>query len=1204
MGRKILLAVLCVISSVSLFAQIPASLEFIENKGQWVKQVMYKGELNSGAFYLQQKGFTILMHNEEDLRNMVDPLHRPSSVKRTPYDNGKQTDDRIRDKRVIRSHVYNVWFEGALDNIEVVPEKLLPSYTNYFIGKDSSKWARNVRSFSSLLYKNVYKGIDVRYYSEAGKIKYDLIVHPGAKVSDIKLRYEGVDKLSLKNKELIINTSVGEVKELYPYTFEFSPSTGRKDVEAGYVLGPNNTVTFKVKNYSPNATLVIDPTLVFSSFTGSKADQYGFTATPGPDGSFYSGGIVFGDTGDNFPVTPGAFQSAYQGGKIDIGIMKFSPNGSARVYATYIGGRDSEYPHSLYCDPQGNLVVMGRSYSGADYPGTQIGTGGGADIVVTKLNATGSDIIGSLIIGGAADDGVNIFDMQEIGSPAPRSLMQNYGDDSRSEVIIDGANNIYVAAQTKSDKFPVTNNAFDKTLGGKQDGVVMKIDPTCNNLLWASYLGGKEDDGAFVLSLNPFNNNLYVAGATSSNADFPGDKAGTKFPNFVGGTSDGFVSIISNDGSQILKTTFLGTNALDIIYGIQFDRLGFPYVMGITRGAWPTTPNVKFINVNSKQFVAKLKPDLSDFVYSTTFGSGAPKPNMSPVAFMVDRCENVYISGWGGWIDPNSRDPFDLAGVAGMPVTPDAIKPQTDNKDFYFIVIQKNASALLYGTFFGQDNGEGEHVDGGTSRFDQQGVIYQAICANCAGQVQFPTTPGVVGPVNGALPSGCNLAAVKIALNFAGVAAGPRPYYNNVVDSAGCVPFTVVLRDTVMNAKSYEWSFGDGTPDVKTDNFEITHTFNKIGNYRVRLIAIDSNTCNVRDTQYVNIRVSDDIANLNFNPVKLPPCESLAYRFDNLSVANGKPFSAQSFIWDFGDGTARQTAGFGPINHTYTAPGTYNVKLILRDTGYCNSPDSITQVLRVAPLVKAQFEIPGTGCAPFEAYFLNTSLAGQSFEWDFGDGTTSTQANPVHVFNDPGAYRITLIAIDPATCNVRDTTTMIFNVSSRPTADFSHAPIPPETNKPTVFTNLSTGGVRYKWLFGDGDSTVKTTLDTVTHQYVATGVYDACLITYNAAGCTDTICKPVEARVEPGLDVPNAFTPGKFGNNSVIRVAGFGIAKMTWRIYNRWGQKVFESNDSRVGWDGTFKGVIQPVDVYAYTLDVEFFDGQKVRKTGDITLIK
>lgn len=88
------------------------------------------------------------------------------------------------------------------------------------------------------------------------------------------------------------------------------------------------------------------------------------------------------------------------------------------------------------------------------------------------------------------------------------------------------------------------------------------------------------------------------------------------------------------------------------------------------------------------------------------------------------------------------------------------------------------------------------------------------------------------------------------------------------------------------------------------------------------------------------------------------------------------------------------------------------------------------------------------------------------------------------------------------------------------------------------------------------------------------------------------------------LDVPNAFTPGQFGINGVIKVTGFGIGKMQWKIYNRWGQLVFSSNSRFEGWDGTFKGALQPMDVYTYTLDVEFTDGKKVRKVGDITLLK
>ena len=1223
MGRKSLFLIGILTATVLRLEAQTSSFDFIENKGQWNGSVKFKGELSSGSFFLQQKGFTVLLHNPNDLKRLMghhDHGDKPvANIKKSKK--GATRPDVIvdgsgrlnaGDDDILRSHAYQVIFVGANEKALITPEKPLPTYNNYLIGNDSSKWASHVNIYQGVVYKDIYPNIDIRYYSENSKLKYDLIIHPGGDPHNIVLKYAGTDKLSIKNKELVIKTSVGEVKELYPYSFQPDNVKGRKEIACKYVLEGDNTVRFELADYSKTEPLIIDPSLVFVSFTGSPADNYGFTATPGPDGSFFSGGIVFGS---DFPTTPGAFQSSFNGsGKgVDIGIMKFSPNGSQRVYATYLGGNGNDYPHSLISDAQGNLVIMGRSYS-TNYPGTVEGSvpNGDANIIVTKLNAAGSNYIGSLIIGGSGNDGVNVKDiLQTSGTHAAESLSRNYGDDSRSEVVLDRSENIYVAAQTQSDNFPIRGGGFQSALGGAQDGVVIKINSNCTAITWSTYLGGQKDDGAFVLDINPITNNVYVAGGTLSQ-DFPGDKSGTLGPSYHGtaadtSSPDAFVAYLSNDGRTLIKSTFIGTAKLDLIYGIKFDKIGFPYIMGITRGGalWPIK-NALYRKDNSSQFISKLQPDLSDNVYSTLFGTGSQKPNMSPVAFLVDRCENVYVSGWGGWIG-QSNDPYDMAGVAGMETTADAIQRSTDNRDFYFAVIKKDATQLLYGTFFGQNGGiYGEHVDGGTSRYDQQGVIYQAICANCdGGGSRFPTTPGVVGPVNGALPGGCNLAAVKISFNFAGVASGPRSFFNNVPDSVGCAPFTVTLRDTVRNAKSYEWNFGDGS-DTITNAFDLVHTFVNVGSYRIRLIAVDSTTCNMRDTAYINIVVRDDKANLDFDIQKLLPCEMLSYRFDNLSTAPpAKPYTGTSFIWDFGDGSRLPPTGTGAQNHSYLAPGTYNVTLILNDTNYCNSPDSLTKQLRVAPLVKAQFETPLSGCVPYDAVFVNTSLAGQTFTWDFGDGSpTVNDVNPTHNYPLAGTFIVTLTAIDSGTCNIKDVTTKSITVSNRPTAAFTYTPVVPEVNKPTIFYNQSIGGVRYKWLFGDGDSTLKTTNDTTLHQYNASGTYNACLITYNQFGCTDTACHEVKADILPLLDVPNAFTPGKFGRNATVQVEGFGITRMVFRIYNRWGQKVFETNNRKLGWDGFYNGLLQPMDVYAYTLDVEFSDGTKAKKTGDITLIR
>jgi gliding motility-associated-like protein len=750
----------------------------------------------------------------------------------------------------------------------------------------------------------------------------------------------------------------------------------------------------------------------------------------------------------------------------------------------------------------------------------------------------------------------------------------------------------------------------------------MKLTPNLNAVFFSTFLGGSEDDAGFVLALNPVNGNIYVAGATSS-PNFPGNKTGTIGPNFNGGDLDidGYVAVLSNDGTTLIRSTYLGTNAIDIVYGIQFDRVGFPYVMGITLGDWPVL-NAAYRNPGSKQFISKMQPDLSAYVYSTVYGSANAIPNISPVAFLVDRCENVYVSGWGGRLSPcNQSSCFDsrTAGPLGMPVTPDAIKSTTDNRDFYFFVMERNAASQLYGSFIGQSGGEGDHVDGGTSRFDRNGAIYQAVCANCLGNqagdcpaaqitVPFPVTPGVVAPVNGALGGGgsgeCNLAALKIQFEYDGVNAGVQSAINGVVsDSTGCVPLRVDFSDTLLPAQTYIWDFGDGSPTVTTTTADVSHTFNAVGRYRVKLVKVDNTKCIPIDSSFKFIEVRDDRATLDFANTKLGPCESLEFRFDNLSVAPpGKPFGAGDFTWDFGDNSPRVTVGNGSVTHTFPAAGTYTVKLILNDTSYCNGPDSITRVLRISPNVEARFETPSEGCVPYTAQIENTSLAGQTFIWSFGDGTSFTGANPPpKVYAAPGTYTITLIALDPTTCNLADTGSQVITVHPNPIASFNFSPNPGRENTPTSFTNTSIEAVRYLWDFGDGETSTQT---NPVHQYNVTGTFNACLVAFNQFGCADTVCQEVSAIIVPLLDVPNAFTPNGDGVNDIVRVRGFGIARMTFRIYNRWGQLVFQSASLSQGWDGKYKGVLQPMDAYGYSLEVEFSDGTRTTKKGDITLIR
>lgn len=1191
------------------FASFPASLlaqmEFIENKGQWHNDVKFKSEFKTGAFFLEDKGFTVLMHNVEDLKALAEATHGHAEDGRTTKQVGPNGEIKM------RSFAYKVRFIGSNINAKQIPDKPVDSYNNYFVGNDQSKWASDCRLFQAVTYQDIYPNIDLRYYSATdGKLKYDFIVKPGGNPGFIAMEYIGPSSIKEHEKELLIETPVGNVRELYPYTYQ-SGSGKNEFVENKYVV-KGNTVTFKVGKYDPSQTLIIDPSIIFSSFTGSSADNWGYTATPGPDGTLFAGGIVFGS---GYPTSPGPYDGTFNGGSdeeginpigYDIGIFKFSSNGSSRLYATYIGGSHNEQPHSLIADPQGNLIIAGRSKS-SNYPTTRatIGSGGGHDIVITKLSAAGNSLIGSVRIGGSGDDGVNIRPKYpSLTGGGATSLRRNYGDDARSEVMLDAAGNIYLASCTQSSgtgsgAFP-TQAAVQSTFGGgQQDGVILKFNSNLGSMLFSTFFGGSGDDACFVLNLNPTTNDLYVAGATAS-SNLPGDRTGTIGGSFAGGVADGFVTQMRNDGSAIIKTTYLGTGAIDLVYGLKFDRKGFPYVMGTTTGAWPVI-NATFSNAGSKQFIAKLQPNLSAYIYSTVFGTASSQPNISPIAFLVDRCENVYVSGWGGGI--NVDQGYTTGNTFGLPeVNPLPGIPAADGRDLYFFVLERNATSQLFGSHFGQNGGLGDHVDGGTSRFDDNGVIYQAICANCNGTSNFPTTPGAWATRNGS--GNCNQAVVKIEMNFAGVGAAVQASIEGVKnDTTGCIPLTVNFSDTLRKGKTFYWNFGDGSPTVITTVPSASYTYTAVGTYQVMLIAEDSSTCNIRDTAYVTITAGNNKANLDFTFAKIPPCESLTMQFTNTSTAPSGSFGPRSFVWDYGDGTPPDTAGLTPPRlHTYTSSGNYLVKLSLIDPAFCNSPDDTVKVVRLNSLVVAQFETDSLGCAPYSAKFTNTSLAGTDFLWEFGDGNTSTEVHPTHIYTTPGIYNARLIATDTSTCNRVDTSDYFtIRVEAKPTAFFSWSPNPPIENTPVQFTNQSTGAIRYLWNFGDGES---STLTDPSHQYQVTDTFRAELIAYTAAGCTDTFALDVSVIVIPLLDVPNAFTPTRGGVNAVIRVAGFGIGKMQWRIYNRQGLMVYQTNSSKEGWNGTYKGKLQPMDVYAYTLDVEFTDGKKLRKTGDITLLR
>ena len=287
-------------------------MHFTENKGQWEENILFKTVITNADLFLERDCFTILLAD-------------PKNPKGKPYLNDKNTN------KDFRFHAYRVNFLNSYPD-SVFGEDKEDTYENYFIGNDPSKWASEVHLFQTVVYRNIYPKTDLKVYSSEGALKYDFVLHPGASPDNIKLEYQGVDGLRIQNGNLIVKTSVADIVEIEPYAYQ-NIDGQEVEVECAYVQ-KGNVMKFSVGSYDKHYPLIIDPVLIFSTYTGSSADNWGTTAAFDSHKNTYSAGLVFGN---GYPTTLGAYQTTLAGNS-DVGVIKLDANGTRRVYATYIGG--------------------------------------------------------------------------------------------------------------------------------------------------------------------------------------------------------------------------------------------------------------------------------------------------------------------------------------------------------------------------------------------------------------------------------------------------------------------------------------------------------------------------------------------------------------------------------------------------------------------------------------------------------------------------------------------------------------------------------------------------------------------------------------------------------------------------------------------------------------------------------------------------
>lgn len=1202
--NKILLINLLLISSLSFLQEMEYSqgiYNFVENGGQWPERVHYRAAVEGGNIWLEKRGILFQFNQIPDHHGHQELI------------GGKRNESKLR--------LIYAEFVGA--NIEAETSHQYPtrSYYNFFKGQDKSRWVQGMKGYNHIFYQDLYPGVDLRFWEENQSMKYEFKVAPGSDPSQIAVKYHWMDKLYLtKSGNLVAETDLGEVEEQRPFVYQIK--NGKiVEVSSAFVLDKESqTVTYELGDYDEDLELVIDPFLVFATYNGAESDNFGMTATYGYDGTAYAAGMLYGSnypiTGPSWNSTPNitllnASASAATGaggtyGIADVFLSKFSADGNDLLWTNILGGGDNnigtETCHSLICDTSNNIYLYGVT-SSVDFPlenefqsthqgGSALSYSSnaftadaqGTDIYVSKFSADGLTLMGSTYIGGSDNDGVSYLPSSG-GYSSPThfdSLTYNYGDQFRGEIMLDSLNNIIVASCTRSTDFP-TESPFQPVIGGFQDGVVFKINADFSSgMEWSSYFGGSQNDACYSVKLDSSFN--FIVGGGTSSTDLPGTIGGLN-PTYQGGSADGFICKLSPDGLVIDQSTYIGTASYDQVFFVEVDRWDNVYMVGQSEGAMPVTAGV-WSEANGKQFIQKINPELTGIEYSTVFGQGNDVPDLSPSAFLVDVCGNVYVSGWGSElfeVDPLMND---------MYTTSDAFQDSSPNgHDFYLIVFEREAVDVLYASYMGGDDSN-EHVDGGTSRFDKYGIVYQSVCGGCGANSDFPTGAASGVEWSGINESGnCNNLVFKFDFEIVPVAKF------SVDTLEGCAPLTINITNNTIDLDSFQWIFPPGVT-VITGGEDPTIEILEPGNYEI-ILEITDTICNLTDTAKQILQV--------YPPLELEvPDDTIICGDPGAMTFTANSFgTATEIIWgtDLSFSPPLNTPGVdSSITITPTGAITYYV-MATNGFSYCDLLDSV-QVIFVDGAIQLQADTTICwGTEPDLTVWNNLPAGiGVNYDWEPDEFILGPDNESTVTINNTSSGWFYVTATTSLGCVVEDSVFVTVTGFDPTTVSATADPIAVPINGTTTLTAMPPGH-SYSWTPVEGvanpTSQITDAVVTQTTEYEVT--------------ITDGICNYKGKVIVEALEfvcgdvyvyVPNAFTPDGNNENDMLFVLGQNIEEMEWKIFDRWGEKVFESNDQSVGWDGLFRDKPVDPDVYMYHLKVTCAGGDENLIKGNITVIR
>ncbi len=656
-------------------------LAFTKNMGQWDDRVLFRANVGGATMWFTKEGVTYQFTRRiENDNTFPSPLRRGARG--------------VSEKDSIEQLVLTAKFLGANVSPEVIVEGLLEYRSNYLLGNDPAKWRTDVPSYREITLKQIYPGIDLKYSGDGrGQAVYEFLPAPGADIARVEVEYEGTMSTSIDDPgNLILKTRWGDLIAglKSPVNGVLSGSCACR-APSSTTSSPDLACWDALQTRAPSDSPSVG--LIYSTFLGGSERDWCTGIAIDALGAAYVTGVT---CSADFPMRD-PYQGTFLGGTVvggecDAFVTKLSSTGSSLLYSTYLGGTGDDMGNDIVVDASGAAYIVGRTNSD-DFPTLDPYQGtyhGNWDVFVSKLSASGSDLIYSTYLGGTGFDfgyGIDVDDSEDVylagyGQPNDfptvnayqataagdwdafvtklsrtgsslvySTLLGGNGEDYCFAIAVDGFGAAYVTGQTRSTNFPIQNQY--QTDQDSIDAFITKFSSSGSNLVYSTYLGGNGEDYGFDIVVDALGA-ACVTGRTSS-TDFPLLNA---YQVTCRGSADAYVTKLSSSGDNLIYSTYLGGTNVDWGMGIASDDAGAIYMIGSTSSSdFPTKlPIQAAIRGDWDVFVAKFSGTGDYLIYSTYLGGIQWEENYGDIA--ADAIGAAYVAGRTHSVDFPTLNPY------------------------------------------------------------------------------------------------------------------------------------------------------------------------------------------------------------------------------------------------------------------------------------------------------------------------------------------------------------------------------------------------------------------------------------------------------------------------------------------------------------------------------------------------------------------